>query len=137
NITINHYSLFFFSLTRPHPRSPLFPYTTLFRSTASLCDHSVTRKFEDHAVRSGARANGDAKHDRVRTDLEQPTVPERIAGLQDVTEAIRGLHEREGAPRALHDAGELGGGEGGTARALAHFQVLEGITPALGLVLHR
>src|SRR5438034_9043299 len=102
-------------MIRRPPRSTLFPYTTLFRS----------------------RANGDAKHDRVRTDLEQPTVPERIAGLQDVTEAIRGLHEREGAPRALHDAGELGGGEGGTARALAHFQVLEGITPALGLVLHR
>src|SRR5438034_7845970 len=51
-------------MIRRPPRSTLFPYTTLFRS----------------------RANGDAKHDRVRTDLEQPTVPERIAGLQDRSE---------------------------------------------------
>src|SRR3970040_2509882 len=34
-VAISYESLFFFLMIRPPPRSPLFPYTTLFRSCAA------------------------------------------------------------------------------------------------------
>src|SRR5205823_12346167 len=43
-IRFGHYPLhtsFFFFLIRPPPRSTLFPYTTLFRSSSSSCSTAV------------------------------------------------------------------------------------------------
>src|SRR5256885_11542291 len=48
-------SLFFFLMIRRPPRSTLFPYTTLFRSTR--VDHSFTASAEEDIGRRGARPN--------------------------------------------------------------------------------
>src|SRR5215510_15217403 len=54
---------FFFLMIRPPPRSTLFPYTTLFRSTRRL----PARR----SGRSGGRAQGSAQGARPRRQLDR------------------------------------------------------------------
>src|SRR5438067_9185342 len=56
------FSLIFFLISRPQPRSPLFPYTTLFRSAL-------------HPAAEPATAIGGARPERLRAALEKETAP--------------------------------------------------------------
>src|SRR5207249_10548220 len=51
---------YFFLLIRPPPRSTLFPYTTLFRSTTYLTHNPETAKIAqcDHSRAVGNESNG-------------------------------------------------------------------------------
>src|SRR5690606_41805376 len=56
--------LFFFALTRPPPRSTLFPYTTLFRSVVYNASYF---RFMERARTEWLRSHG-ADHDRLREE---------------------------------------------------------------------
>src|SRR5207253_9831975 len=61
---------FFFLLTRPPPRSTLFPYTTLFRSPASTCRHRaplISRSFTASSRCSAMYSAKDRKSTRVNS----------------------------------------------------------------------
>src|SRR5262249_54749831 len=62
--------------------------------------------FEHHPVASCAGLWRDAEHHHVGTDLDQPALCERIAGLEDVADAIGGLDQRVRRAAALDHAGE-------------------------------
>src|SRR5690349_23737583 len=70
-------SFFFLMLRRP-PRSTLFPYTTLFRSTKSAADGSPTREPPTLSLlfvlrrRRGAPSCGDLAPDRRRCPVHSP-----------------------------------------------------------------
>src|SRR5438876_6457795 len=44
-VEMEHGIFFFFLMIRPPPRSTLFPYTTLFRSTLVLSSHRLNEKW--------------------------------------------------------------------------------------------
>src|SRR5439155_12953622 len=77
--TFSHTPLFFFLITRPPPRSTLFPYTTLFRShqqTARQPDESGLRQIRVFAQRYGEpaqRHRGAEQHEHLG-DLPEPAV---------------------------------------------------------------
>src|SRR5438876_7897086 len=58
--------IFFLMLRRP-PRSTLFPYTTLFRSTPAL--YAVRRDLQSSLTASGKNATADFRHGRLRSGL--------------------------------------------------------------------
>src|SRR3712207_7920937 len=51
---IQFYILFFFLMIRRPPRSTLFPYTTLFRSSCSACQRAVVCSAETSRSNGGA-----------------------------------------------------------------------------------
>src|SRR5207248_10624814 len=55
NIRLASFLIFFFLLLRPPPGSPLFPYTTLFRSSAILRARMGTLTTADRAALLAAR----------------------------------------------------------------------------------
>src|SRR2546430_9914784 len=66
-------SIFFFLMIRRPPRSTLFPYTTLFRSSRHAEQHGQpgVDVFESGAVEGGRRAGGDRKSTRLNSSHSQ------------------------------------------------------------------
>src|SRR2546422_10618134 len=80
---------FFFLMIRPPPRSPLFPYTTLFRSTEAAAARRVIAGQKPEGI-AGWGTNG-----RLRGDAQAAHAPtlQRRAGL--------GGGAREARPRQI------------------------------------
>src|SRR5438552_12437382 len=66
---------FFFLIIRPQPRSTLFPYTTLFRSTSSM---SIDRSFSP----GPSEASPSAKSSDKRTKFKSMRSEEHTSELQ-------------------------------------------------------
>src|SRR5205814_9112478 len=69
---------FFFSALRPPPRSPLFPYTTLFRSAGGLAAFGVIEHF---ASLAGQDVRGEGLLEKGDARFKQPVLEHRLTGV--------------------------------------------------------
>src|SRR5437764_736926 len=58
-------------MTRPSPRSTLFPYTTLFRSNADVFDKPIKMELTPKGARNGMLRLSDKEQDSIRRWREQ------------------------------------------------------------------
>src|SRR6266705_6768984 len=102
-----YFFFFFFLMIRRPPRSPLFPYTTLFRSRLSRARLRVERKPDPRDQASAfAREQLEAAAMRLHHALDDGEAQARAALV-----AARDLQARERLLEALH----FGGGDAGAA----------------------